>query len=199
FGRCAIEANRSRPVVGRKPVLHGDGRRRGSRTKKMMPAPVAWSALLNGGALRYGLLRQSRQRIELTDDTDHRFPRAPARDERRGDVGDAGTHLESRGLELGLQQRAALLFLVSDLRERPDLLRHVRVLRAPRVECLEYLVHRLRAALRPLRAERHCQTHCAHDDPISPHAISFSRTDSYVRSMIIAIPCPTPMHIVHSA
>src|SRR6185295_11648912 len=80
------------------------------------------------GGLR--LLRQSGQRVELADDADDRLAGAEGRDERGRDAGDAGSHLEPGRLELLLQQRAALLFLIADFGEAPDLLRNGGVLLA---------------------------------------------------------------------
>ena len=88
-----------------------------------MAAAVAGRALLDRVMVR-GLrfLRQPGQRVELADDADHRLAGAERRDERGGHAGDAGRDLEAGGLQLLLQQRAALLLLVADLGEAPDLL-----------------------------------------------------------------------------
>ena len=75
-----------------------------------MAAAVARRVLLDRMVIRgLRLLRQPGQRVELADDGDHRLAGSERRDERGGNAGDAGRHLETGGLELLLQQRAALL------------------------------------------------------------------------------------------
>ena len=68
---------------------------------------------------------------------DHRLAGAEGRDERGGDAGDARRHLEAGGLQLLLQQRAALLLLIADFGEAPDLLGDAGVFVALRVDAAE--------------------------------------------------------------
>ena len=132
--RRAEIAQRPR-MSGREPFLDGDRRRQRSGAEQVVPAPVAWRVVLDRVTVR-GLrfLRQAGQRVELADDADHRLAGTERRDERGGHAGDAGGHLEAGGLQLLLQQRAALRLLKADFGEAPDLLRDAGVFVAPRVD-----------------------------------------------------------------
>ena len=136
FGRRAVVAQRAGMPGRRQPVLHGDRRRERAGAEQVVSAAVAGRAFFDGVARRrLRFLRQPGQRVELADDADDRLAGSERRDERGRDVGDAGLHLKAGGAELLLQQRAALLFLVADLGEAPDLLRDAGVGLAPARRC----------------------------------------------------------------
>src|SRR5213593_4254664 len=156
----------------------------------MMAAAVARPTGGDRLALRHRLLRETWQRIELAHDADDRPATSIARDECRRDVGDSALDVEPCATELRLEQRAALLLFISQLGERPDLFGDVGVDVAPCIERAQHLVHRLTACLDGLRTEVRCQHE--RDDGRGFH-------HGYALSSTTAIPCPTPMHIVHSA
>ena len=104
-----------------------------------MAASVSGAVLLDR-VMRSGLrfLRQPRQRVEFADDADDRFPGSERGDKCRGNVGDAGAHLEAGGFQLLLQERAALYFLIADFREAPDVFGDARIVVAPRIHSLRH-------------------------------------------------------------
>ena len=103
---------------------------------RLCPHPCPAPSSTTRAPPRCRLLRQAGQRVELAEDADDGLAGAERRDERRGDAGDARAHLNPGRPQLLLQQRAALLFLIADLGEAPDLLRHVGVSRvAPAPRC----------------------------------------------------------------
>ena len=146
--RRAVEADGAAALVGRQPVLHRDGRRRGGRAEQVMAAAVARALGDQRIAVGHGGLRQARQRVELADDADHRLAAAPGGREGRGNLGHARRHREAGGLQLLLQQRAALRLLVAHFGERPDLHGHIAIGARLRVDGREHgiAIHRLRPA-----------------------------------------------------
>ena len=135
FLRRRAEVAQRAGMSGREPILHRDRGRERSGAEQVVAAAVARRAVLDGVMIR-GLrfLRQPGQRVELADDPDHGLAGAEGRDKRGGNAGDASGHLKAGGLELLLQQRAALRLLVADLGEAPDLLRDAGVLLTLRVD-----------------------------------------------------------------
>jgi hypothetical protein len=83
--------------------------------------------------------------IELSDDADHRFARSPRGGERRRNLGHSRDHREAGSFQLGLQERAALLFLVADFGKGPDLHGDVAIRRRFLIDRREHRVgvHRL--------------------------------------------------------
>jgi hypothetical protein len=103
----------------------------------VVPAAVASAVFDHRLAFRGGGLRQARQRVELADDPDDRISGAIARDEGGGDFSHTRLHVEAGGFQLLLQQRAAPGFLIPHLGEIPDLLRHVAIGAALRIDRCE--------------------------------------------------------------
>src|SRR5579872_1024743 len=93
-----------------------------------MAAAVARTARDERLTVRYVVLRKAGQRVEFAKNRDDRLALSPGADERRRDVGHLVLNRESGLPQLRFQQVGALVFLVSDLRELPDLAGDVAVM-----------------------------------------------------------------------
>jgi hypothetical protein len=129
LGRSAVIPHRAGKMMRRQIVLDRDRSQRAARAQQVVTAAVTRRAGPYRLPLRHGVLREPRQRIEFAQDSDHRLALPPAGDERRWHLRHARLHLEARRCQRLLKQRRALLFLVSHLREFPNLPRHLPVLR----------------------------------------------------------------------
>jgi hypothetical protein len=123
-----------------------------------------------------GRLRESRQRVELADDDQHGFPASVRGGEPCGHAGNTLLHVEARAGECLLEQRSALLFLVSQLCELPDLARDGDVLILSAVDVLQKSGGAVRALLGGLRSDGSDDHGTSDDERCSSHdADSISR------------------------
>ena len=129
FGRSAVVTQSAGDVMFRHEVLDRDDGQSRTRAEKVVATAVTGGTGDDRLAGRNGLLRETRERIELPEDGNDWFSRAIRGDEPSRFVGDAGLNRESGFFELVLQQRRALTLVVTELGEAPNLPRDALVRR----------------------------------------------------------------------
>ena len=104
---------------------------------RLWPQPWPACVLRTGCLTGTAVLRQAGQGVVFAENADDRRAAAGLRAEGGGDVADVLGDRKTGGLQLILKQRGALRFLIADLGELPDLLRHLRPMLRTLVEPLE--------------------------------------------------------------
>ena len=125
LGGRAVEPDRSLNRAATDAVGHREGSAQRAGAEQVMAAgvaPVRSLARRTGGN---GLLRQSRQGVELGQNRDDRLARAEGGDEAGRNAGDPARDLEPLLLDEGGEQGRRLRFLVARLGPLPDLSRGV--------------------------------------------------------------------------
>ena len=118
--RRAVKADLSLGPGFIEPLLYRDRGRHRSRAEHIVAAAMARNLTWDRLALGDSLLRQAGQRINLSEDRNHRTViGARARNERCRNAGDTDVDLEACLRELALQQRRGLVLLIAKLRHRP--------------------------------------------------------------------------------
>ncbi|PAV67326.1 hypothetical protein WR25_08050 [Diploscapter pachys] len=122
FCRRTVDADFAIDRVRNHPVLDRDRRGDRRRAEDVVAAAVAGGLAGNGIALGIGTLGEAGEGVIFGEDADH-WPLAAAfeaGDEGGRHAGDARRDGEAGALQFGLEQRAALRFLIADLRRIPD-------------------------------------------------------------------------------
>jgi len=121
FGGRAVIAQCARDVIRLHIFLHGHRSKSRPGSEQVVPAPVTRRVRNNGLTLRERLLRESGQRVELTQDSNNRLAMPIAGDKGSGLAGHAGFHREACPFELALEQRGTLVFVIAELGIIPEL------------------------------------------------------------------------------
>ncbi len=122
LGRRSVVSQRPRHMVLHHVLLHRDRRQRRTRAQQIMSTAMSRGSAHDWVALRHGLLRQARQRFELTQNRNHRLTLAITRNKAGRLICHAGLYLKPSVLQLHLEQTGTLVLVIPQFGIVPDLL-----------------------------------------------------------------------------